>query len=202
MTMQISNLRSGTKNQLLNPKIDYSTLPSATSHIRHSGSNQTDVEQIWKKVISEHPERMKVLVKGIEIDLRANWSLSKQSVSYNGSISKEDLESKFFLKSAINKTPSISIQFGNIIVVSNGKNSFTYICPSLIEILNETLTGTNNVLGEGLFCGLPCQNCKHKNSVTVGNGWNCTRCRLQPHKDFWQIKAEDDFVRCGFHPFA
>ena len=63
-------------------------------------------------------------------------------------------------------------------------------------------TDANNVLGEGLFCGLPCQNCKHKNSVTVGNGWNHTRCRLQPHKDFWQIKVEDDFVGCGFQPFA
>ena len=63
-------------------------------------------------------------------------------------------------------------------------------------------TDANNVLGEGLFCGLPCQKCKHKNSVTVGNGWNHTRCRLQPHKDFWQIKAEDDFVGCGFQPFA
>lgn len=135
MTTQISNLRSGTKNQLLNPKIDYSTLPPASSHVGHSGSNQNDVEQIWKQVTSEHPEQMKVRVKGIEIDLKANWSLSRKSVSYNSSLSKEDLEDKFFLKAAKNENPSISIQFGNIIVVSNGKNSFTHICPSLIEIL-------------------------------------------------------------------
>jgi len=135
MITQISNLRSGTKNQILNPKIDYSKLPSASSHVGHSGSNQNDVEQIWKQVISEHPEKMKVRVKGIEIDLKANWSLSRKSVSYKGYFSKEDLEDKFFLKSAKNEIPSISIQFGNMIVVSNGKHSFTHLCPSLIEIL-------------------------------------------------------------------
>ena len=135
MTTQISNLRSGTKNQLLNPQIDYSKLPPASSHVGHSGSNQNDVEQIWKRVISEHLEQMKVRVKGIEIDLKANWSLSRKSVSYNGYLSKEDLEDKFYLKASKKETPSISIQHGNIIVVSNGKNSFTHICPSLIEIL-------------------------------------------------------------------
>lgn len=135
MTTQISNLRSGKKNQLLNPQIDYSTLPSASSHVGHSGSNQNDVEQVWKQVTLEHPEEMKVRVKGIEIDFKANWSLSRKSVSYNGSLSKEDLEDKFFLKASKKETPSISIQHGNIIVVSNGKNSFTHICPSLIKIL-------------------------------------------------------------------
>jgi hypothetical protein len=70
------------------------------------------------------------------------------------------------------------------------------------QVKDQNATCDNNMLGEGLFCGLRCQNCKHKNSVTVGNGWNSTRCRLQPHKDFWQIKVEDDFVGCGFQPFA
>lgn len=135
MSTQISNLRSGTKNQLLNQQIDYSTLPLASSHDGHSGSNYEDVVNIWGRIIDENPEAMKVRVKGIEIDLKANWSLSRKSVSYSGFISKEDLEDKFFLKSAKNESPSISIQFGNVIVVSNGKHSFTYLCPSLIEIL-------------------------------------------------------------------
>lgn len=135
MKTQISNLRSGTKNQILNPQIDYTKLPNATSHVGHSGSNHADVEQLWKQVIAEHPETMKVIVKGIEVHLNANWSLSRKSVSYWGTISKEDLEDKFSLKSSKKETPSISIQHGNIIVVSNGKNSFTHICPSLIEIL-------------------------------------------------------------------
>ena len=135
MKTQISQLKSGTKNQILNPEMDYSQLPKATSHVGHSGSNQNDVEQIWKQVTSEHPEQMKVRVKGIEIDLKANWSLSRKSVSYWGSISKEDLEDKFYLKASKKETPSISVQHGNIIVVSNGKNSFSHVCPSLIEIL-------------------------------------------------------------------
>ena len=135
MKTQISQLKSGTKNQILNPEMDYSQLPKATSHVGHSGSNQNDVEQIWKQVTSEHPETMKVRVKGIEIDLKANWSLSRKSVSYNGFLSKEDLEDKFYLKASKKETPSISVQHGNIIVVSNGKNSFSHVCPSLIEIL-------------------------------------------------------------------
>jgi len=135
MKTQISNLRSGTKNQILNPQIDYTELPNATSHVGHSGSNQNDVKQVWKQVIAEHPETMKIIVKGVEVNLKSNWSLSRKSVSYFGTILKEDLEKKFYLKSSKKETPSISIQHGNIIVVSNGKNSFTHVCPSLIKII-------------------------------------------------------------------
>lgn len=135
MKTQISQLRSGTKNQILNPEMDYSKFPQATSHIGHSGSNHADVENIWTRVTSENPETMKVVVKGIELELNANWSICRKSVSYWGSISKEDLENKFYLKAAKKETPSISIQHGNIIVVSNGKNSYSHICPSLIEIV-------------------------------------------------------------------
>ncbi len=135
MKTQISQLRSGTKNQILNPEIDYSKLPKATSHVGHSGSNNADIETIWKRITEENPETLKVIVKGIEVDLKANWSLSRKSVSYWGDISKEDLEDKFYLKASKKETPSISIQHGNIIIVSNGKNSFIHVCPSLIEIL-------------------------------------------------------------------
>lgn len=38
------------------------------------------------------------IAKGIEVT--ANWSLSRKSVSYWGGISKEDLEDKFFLKAS------------------------------------------------------------------------------------------------------
>lgn len=135
MKEQISQLRSGTKNQILNPEIDYSQLPKATSHVGHSGSNHADVESIWKRITDENNKTMKVIVKGIEVELTANWSLSRKSVSYWGSISKEDLEDKFYLKATKKGTPSISIQYGNIIVVSNGKKSFIHLCPSLIEIV-------------------------------------------------------------------
>lgn len=135
MKTQISNLRSGTKNQVLNPEFDYSKLPNATSHIGHGGTNQSEVESVWAKVILENPEKMNVVIKGIELEMKANWSLSRKSVSYNASISKEDLESKFGITPSKKETPYISIQFGNIIIVSNGKNSYSHICPSLIEIL-------------------------------------------------------------------
>jgi len=135
MKTQISPLRSGTKNQVLNDTIDYSKLSNATSHVGHGGTNQNEVENVWKKVISENPETMNIIVKGIKLELKANWSLSRKSVSYNAEISKQDLEDKFFIKASKNQTPSISIQYGNIIVVSNGKNSYAHVCPSLIEIL-------------------------------------------------------------------
>lgn len=135
MKTQISQLRSGNKNQILNSEIDYSQLPVATSHVGHTGSNNEDVETVWKRVTDENPETMKIVVRGLEVELKAKWSLSRKSVSYNGSISATDLEDKFFLKASKNGTPSISVQYGNIIVVSNGKNSFAHICPSLIEIL-------------------------------------------------------------------
>jgi hypothetical protein len=135
MKTQISHLRSGAKNQVLNLQIDYSTLPTASSHTGHSGSNQDDVEQVWKQVIAENPESMKILVNGIEVELKASWSLSRESVIYWGTLSKEYFEEKFAMKLAKNKTPSISIQNANRIIVYNGKNRFRYICPSLITIL-------------------------------------------------------------------
>ena len=135
MKTQISQLRSGIKNQMLNTEIDYSSLSKGTSPLRHSGTSIKEVEDIWKKVISENPESMKIVIKGIEIELKANWSLSGKSVSYNAEISKKDLIEKFNITPAERQTPSISIQNGNIIVVSNDKNSYTHLCPSLIEIL-------------------------------------------------------------------
>ena len=130
-----ATLRSGAKNQILNPEVDYSTLSKSTSHNGHSGTNHKDVELLWKQVTALHPESMNVIVNGIEVNLTANWSVSRKSVSYDGSISIEDLESKFNIKAAKTGTPSISVQRGNIIMVSNGKKSFRTICPSLVEII-------------------------------------------------------------------
>lgn len=135
MKTQISNLRSGTKNQILNAGIDYSKLPKATSHEGHSGSSQLEVGRVWESVKIENPESINVVVKGISVELKANWSLSKKSVNYTGSISKDDLEKKFNLKSSKTADAYISIQHGNVIVISNGKNIYTHLCPSLIEIV-------------------------------------------------------------------
>ncbi len=135
MKTQIKDLRSGAKNQILNSEIDYSILSKSTSHVGHAGSSQVEVSEVWDKVISENPEKMKIIIKGVEIELEAKWTLSRKSVSYCGNISEEDLEDKFSLKSAKNKIPTFCIDFGNIIEVSNGKNSFMKICPSLITII-------------------------------------------------------------------
>jgi hypothetical protein len=135
MKTQISQLKSGTKNQIVNSKIDYSTLAQATSHVGHSGSSAVEVQMIWNQVTQENPETMKIRLMDLEIELTANWSMSRKSVSYHGSISKSELEDKFGLCSSEKATPSISIQDGNLIVVSNGKKAYTHICPSLIEIL-------------------------------------------------------------------
>lgn len=126
MKTQISSLRCGKKNQILNTEIDYPKI---------SGSNHSDVESVWNRVTEENPNSIKILVKGIEIELDSDWSISRKSVSYWGNISKKDLEDKFCLKAAKKETPSISIQNGNVVIVSNGKNSYSYICPSLIKIL-------------------------------------------------------------------
>lgn len=135
MKTQISELRSGTKNQILNKEIDYSQLPPASSHIGHSGSNNYAVREVWEMVTSENPKKIKARIKGIEVELTASWSLSGKSVTYNCPISKEDLEEKFLIEASKKYSPSIAIQNANMIVVSNGKKSFKYICPSLVEIL-------------------------------------------------------------------
>ena len=46
MKTQISQLRSGTKNQVLNPEVDYSQLPNATSHLGHSGTKHSEVDKV------------------------------------------------------------------------------------------------------------------------------------------------------------
>ena len=135
MKTQINTLRSGNKNQILNTEIDYSQLKPATSHIGHSGSNHLEVASIWSKVIQENPEIMLISIKGLELELKANWSGSRKSVSYWGCVSKEDLEEKFHLAAAKKHEPYITIQSGNTIMVGNGKKSYAYVCPSLITIL-------------------------------------------------------------------
>jgi len=134
MKTQINILRSGVKKQILNSDINYSLLPKATSHVGHSGTNHIDVAAVWQKVIAENPQSINIVIYGVEISLRANWSLSKQSVSYNAAISKEFLKEKFFLTPS-KEIPYISIQNATTIIIHNGRNSFIQICPSLVEII-------------------------------------------------------------------
>jgi hypothetical protein len=135
MKTQINILLSGTKNQVLNPAVNYDQFPQATSHVGHGGSNAETCSIIWNEVTNENPDKMTIKVKGEIIELAAHWSGSRKSVSYTGEITKEFLESAFFIKAAKDKTPYISIQGGNIIMVGNGKKSWRYVCPTLFEIL-------------------------------------------------------------------
>lgn len=135
MKTQISNLRSGSKNQVLNPSVDYSTLKRATSHNGHAGDNYKGVKAIWDKVTSENPNKMEIELFGKVFELKANWSLSRKSVSYFTVISNDFLEENFPIKASKTKPAHLQINFGTTIEVSNGKNSYMTICPSLIKIL-------------------------------------------------------------------
>lgn len=132
MKTQINNLRSGTKNQVINPAITYNN--TATSHVGHSGSKLEEVNEVWKKVIAENPESMTAIINGVKVEMKANWSRSRLSVSYFASITNEDLV-RFGVSPSKKDFPSISINCGNCISVNNGKNGHTYVCPSLVTIL-------------------------------------------------------------------
>lgn len=136
MKTQINELRSGTKNQRLNPEIDYTKLPQATSHIGHGGTNHEIVGDIWSKVKKENPEKMKIRLFGQVLELKANWSGSGKSVTYNAILDREFFKENFkSLDLSKKNEPYISIQDGNYIIVHNGKNSYVHVCPSLIKIL-------------------------------------------------------------------
>lgn len=130
MKTQIKNFRSGTRNQILNPLIDYSTLPKASSHNGHAGSNSVDVKETWSQVLSENPTILHLSILGCEFYL----DKSKHDY-YMCFISKVILEDVFKIKASKYNEPYIIICSCNNIEIHNGKNSFRYLCPSLIEIL-------------------------------------------------------------------
>lgn len=117
---QISHLRSGIKKQI-------------TDQINPVGSNHSDVQDTWTKIGEENPEFLKIRVKGLELHLKAHWSLSRKSLYYSCNLSKDDLE-LFGVVHAKIETPYIYIQ-GKDIKISNGKNAYCHICPSFIEII-------------------------------------------------------------------
>ncbi len=135
MKTQISHLRSGNFNQIINPAIDYSQLPKSTSHTGHAGSTHEECNKVWDAVKAENPESMTINIKGIEIKLAANWSLSRKSVDYSAAISADDLSNVFGMIPAQNKQPYIIISDATTIMIGNGKNERRFICPSLIHIL-------------------------------------------------------------------
>ena len=135
MKTQISHLRGGNFNQILNPAINYSQLPKSTSHIGHAGSKHEECNKVWDAVKAENPDSITINVMGIEIKLAANWSLLRKSMYYSAAISADDLSNVFGMTPAQNKQPFIIISDSNTIMVANGKNESKFICPSLIHIL-------------------------------------------------------------------
>jgi hypothetical protein len=132
MKTQINHLRSGAKNQVLNNVVDYSLLPRATSHVGHSGTNRIDRGGVWAKVYEENKTHISITLFGQTIVLKANWSISGKSVTYHSRVPNSFL-THFAIVPSKNETSSISIS-GESIMVSNGKNSYTTVCPSLITI--------------------------------------------------------------------
>lgn len=134
MKTQISELRSGTKNQHLNSSVDYSLLPKASSHIGHSGSSSVDVMNNWNFIIKENEKEMKIEILGFQLFLTANWSVSKKSCFFYGTLPNE-LAIEFGLVLPKEGNPSITICNGNTIMVHNGKKYYRFLCPSFIKIL-------------------------------------------------------------------
>lgn len=140
MTTQINHLRSGKKIQILNPNVDYSNLPKASNHSGHAGSNTNEVLAIWEKIKTENPEYMDIEVMGLELRLTANWSDSRKSCSYSCELTPAQL-SKFHIVASKKGYAHITIHDSTTIEVTNGKNSFIHLCPSLITInTNNSIT--------------------------------------------------------------
>lgn len=135
MKTQISNLRSGSKNQVLNSEVDYSILPQATSHVGHAGTNSIEVSEVFAKVVGENPKSIKILIKGFEFELTANFSVAGNLKGYFTTISDDELKVISGITPSKTMNAFLSIYNGNSIEIGNGKNSYSKICPSLVTIL-------------------------------------------------------------------
>jgi len=100
-------------NQLV--KGDHRTSTAGTkSEIRKATADQVKIE---------NPEIMKVCVRGVELSLKANWSLSRKSVTYFGEIPLS-LYSEFFGGFGIpKKEPKAYIQINGDMSVWFSTNS-------------------------------------------------------------------------------
>ena len=128
MKTQISSLRSGVKNQLLNRAVDYSQLPPATSHLGHGGTNHEISGKVFKKVLEENPNGMTIEIMG------EKYEMSRNKDYFTCEISGEDVK-KFGVSPKKGRTGLLVIQGGTIISVYNGYKGSGYLCPSFINIL-------------------------------------------------------------------
>lgn len=190
MRTQINQLRSGLKNQVLNSNVDYTQLPKSSNHENHAGTNHILVREVWEKVKSENPTFLDIEIRGIRLRLKAHWSTSKLSCSYSTDITPEQLYELVYLVSAKNKTPRLVIHDSNTIEVNNGKNSFRYLCPSFVTILENEIEEycpycDTDVILQNVFVAqvcpecnkwiMPCSICEHRMPET-GSQENCSNC--------------------------
>lgn len=55
-------------------------------HFGNVGTNRNERLEVSEKVISENMESMKIQIRGCELNLIADWSRSRKTVSYRGDL--------------------------------------------------------------------------------------------------------------------
>ena len=63
-------------------KTQISSLVKGDHRTSTVGTKSEIRNQIADQVKAENPERMKISIRGFEIELKANWSISRKSVTY------------------------------------------------------------------------------------------------------------------------
>lgn len=105
------------------------------------GTNRTERMEIASKVVTENPESMKIRIRGAQVDLVADWSLSRKTVAYRGylpiNVYNEMLGDHNLPR--INPRATIVINMDmTIMVYTNSRKQkmvYSYIKESEIEIL-------------------------------------------------------------------
>jgi len=120
-------------------KTQINNLVKGNHRLGIDGTNSEIRNEIAAKVISENHEKMKVLLNNETVELTANWSASRKSVSYFGGISIE-LYRHFIGEFGLpKKKPEAYIQiFGNmnvVLVTNSRKPMYHYISEKLITII-------------------------------------------------------------------
>jgi hypothetical protein len=135
MKTQINTLRSGSKNLLLNPNTDYSTLPRSTSHSGFVGTSHADAGKVWGNIVSENPDCLCIELFGRKFTLSATHSISGKSTYYACILENEFVSKNVPIDLAKDCVPFLQINGATDIVVGNGLNDFVQLCPSFITIL-------------------------------------------------------------------
>jgi len=116
----------------------FNSLVHGTTHNIHgiAGTNQENRKAIWEEFRTIFNDTVKIEIKGVEVTLTANHSISGKSTGYIGIISKENYEtilgSNFGLK--IKKEPFLTIELGDV-YLNGGGNFYERIDNNLINIL-------------------------------------------------------------------